>query len=135
MKNTLIVLIIGFLLYACERPKTCTLMYCRWETPFITVKLDGFDETDLSRVSILMLDVVSLRVKDSLIFSNGETNTYSANEYKIGGTLSGIKDINNYVCLIKQMFHQTPFVKLNTTIMMKVYLVINAQTEDMNIKR
>ncbi|MBX3162961.1 MAG: hypothetical protein KF900_00655 [Bacteroidetes bacterium] len=101
MKNVLAVLVIGFLVSACERPRSCTMMACIGTPPSITVKLQGFSETDLSHVAIVFLDTHSFSPKDSLIFSNGETNTTIPNEYMIGGLFGGTQELSAYRYLVK----------------------------------
>lgn len=113
MKNTLAILIIGFLLSACETPRTCTMMACIGNLPSITVRLQGFSAADLSHVTIVYADVNSFLPKDSLVFSDGTTNTGNSNEYGIGGIFSGEKELLDYAYIIKTKVSSDTIHKIN----------------------
>lgn len=87
MKNILIYISVCFLAYAC-----CTKKDCDQEnTPEIVIKLDGFNPSDLSKVSIVLLDTSSFEKIDSVTFTN-ESNIYQIYDWILGNKKIEIKD-------------------------------------------
>jgi hypothetical protein len=87
MKNILIFISICLLGNAC-----CTKKDCDQEnTPEIVIKLDGFNSSDLTKVSIILLDLNSIEKIDSISFFT-ESNIYKISKWILEDKKIEIKD-------------------------------------------
>lgn len=90
MKIPLLFLGICFLFSACCTKKDCDLEY----NPEIIFRFDGFNSSDLTKVSIVLEDIHSSKLIDSVVYLYSISNTFKIYNWMLLDKEIEIKDYN-----------------------------------------